>query len=56
LRHLIVLKRTGADTPMVPDRDRWWHEPERQSQEAPTEITNAEQVLMVIYTPAQPGA
>jgi acetyl-CoA synthetase len=26
VQHVIVLKRTGQDVPMVSGRDRWWHE------------------------------
>jgi acetyl-CoA synthetase len=56
LQHMIVLKRAGLETDMTPGRDHWWHElVEGQAEDAPTEITDAEQVLMVIYTSGTTG-
>jgi acetyl-CoA synthetase len=56
LKHLIVLKRTGAELEMKPGRDHWWHELiHGQPSEAPTEITEAEARLMVIYTSGTTG-
>jgi acetyl-CoA synthetase len=55
--HVIVVNRTGlTDTPWTPGRDRWWHDLiPQQPAEAPTEITDAEDVLMLIYTSGTTG-
>jgi len=56
LRHMIVLKRTGHDVPMAPGRDHWWHDlVDAQPPEAPTEVTDAEDTVMVIYTSGTTG-
>lgn len=56
LEHLIVLNRANLDVDMDPDRDLWWHELiETQPAEAETEITSAEDTLMVIYTSGTTG-
>ncbi len=56
LKHMIVLKRTGQDVNMKPGRDHWWSlltAPQPDS--APTEITSAEDPLMIIYTSGTTG-
>ncbi|MGE5222194.1 MAG: AMP-binding protein [Omnitrophica WOR_2 bacterium] len=56
LKNIIVLRRTGMETPMDPQRDAWWHElVSPQPEEADTEITRAEDILMVIYTSGTTG-
>ncbi|GAB4579572.1 MAG: AMP-binding protein [Anaerolineales bacterium] len=56
LQHLIVLRRTGQATPMHPTRDHWWHELiSSQPNTAPTEITQADDRLMIIYTSGTTG-
>jgi acetyl-CoA synthetase len=56
LEHVIVLKRTGHEVPMDEKRDHWWHELiSRQKDVAETEITSAEDPLMVIYTSGTTG-
>ncbi len=56
LDHVIVLRRTGQPVTMQPGRDHWWHELiPPQSPEAETEITDAEDTLMVIYTSGTTG-
>ena len=57
IAHVIVVNRTGlTDTPWTPGRDRWWHDLiPQQPAEAPTEITDAEDVLMLIYTSGTTG-
>jgi acetyl-CoA synthetase len=56
LAHMIVLRRTGRPVPMRPGRDHWWHElVEVQSDEAETEPTAAEDLLMIIYTSGTTG-
>jgi acetyl-CoA synthetase len=56
LRHVIVLRRTGADIPWTASRDRWWHDWIAQGRdEATTEVTSAEDPLMIIYTSGTTG-
>jgi acetyl-CoA synthetase len=56
LDHIIVLRRTGEPIEMKPGRDHWWHELiPPQSPAAETEITEAEDTLMVIYTSGTTG-
>ncbi len=56
LKHIIVLKRTNQDIKMKADRDFWWDELiNTQSDESKTEITNAEDPLMIIYTSGTTG-
>ncbi len=56
LKHMIVLKRTGQDVSMKTGRDHWWADliaPQPDS--ASTEITSAEDPLMIIYTSGTTG-
>jgi len=56
VRHTVVLRRTGADVPMQEGRDVWWHDfIAGQPITAPTEVTDAEDPLMVIYTSGTTG-
>jgi acetyl-CoA synthetase len=56
LEHILVLRHAGFDISMQPGRDHWWHEVVSNSpQEAPTEVTDAEDLLMVIYTSGTTG-
>lgn len=56
LEHVIVLNRGGMEISMQPGRDTWWHElVDRQSELSSTEVTSAEDVLMVIYTSGTTG-
>ncbi len=56
LKHMIVLKRTGQDVYMQEGRDHWWHDLiPPQSDSAQTEITSAEDPLMIIYTSGTTG-
>jgi acetyl-CoA synthetase len=56
LQHMIVLKRTGQQINMQAGRDHWWHElVDSQNDEAETEITSAEDPIMVIYTSGTTG-
>lgn len=56
LRHIVVLKRTGQAVAMTSGRDHWWDElVDPQPAEAPTEITSAEDVLMLLYTSGTTG-
>ena len=56
LLHMIILKRTGQEIKMKEERDHWWHEliaPQPDS--ASTEVTSAEDPLMIIYTSGTTG-
>ncbi len=56
LKHMIVLKRTGQDVTMIAGRDHWWADliaPQPDS--ASSEITSAEDPLMIIYTSGTTG-
>ena len=56
LKHMIVLKRTGQDVKMKAGRDHWWHDLiAPQLDTASTEITSAEDPLMIIYTSGTTG-
>ncbi|MGC8856908.1 MAG: AMP-binding protein, partial [Anaerolineae bacterium] len=56
LRHMIVLRRTGQEVPMRAGRDFWWHElVAQQSPQAESEVTSAEDPLMLIYTSGTTG-
>jgi acetyl-CoA synthetase len=56
LQHMIVQKRANLKVKMVPGRDHWWHETIlSQSNQAQTEITSAEDTLMIIYTSGTTG-
>ena len=56
LEHMIVLKRTGQAVKMQPGRDHWWHDlVTPQPDAAETEVTSAEDPLMVIYTSGTTG-
>jgi acetyl-CoA synthetase len=56
LRHLVVVSRTGQDIEMTPGRDHWWHElVDPQPEAARTEVTRAEDVMMIIYTSGTTG-
>jgi acetyl-CoA synthetase len=56
LKHMIVLRRIGYEIPMTPERDHWWHELiSRQSDLSHTEITSAEDILMIIHTSGTSG-
>ena len=56
LKHMIVLKRTGQDVTMKAGRDHWLHDlTAPQPDTASTEITSAEDPLMIIYTSGTTG-
>ena len=53
---VIVLKRTGANVPMVPGRDVDWHEGvAAQSADCAAEEMNAEDPLFILYTSGSTG-
>ncbi len=51
LEHVVVVNRTGAETPMTAGRDVWWHEEvEKADAECPAEPLDAEHPLYILYT------
>jgi len=57
VQQVIVVNRTGmTDVPWSAGRDHWWHDlVPPQSDEAKTETTDSEDVLMIIYTSGTTG-
>ena len=56
LMHMIVVKRTGQDVNMKAGRDHWWSDLiDPQPDSASTEITSAEDPLMIIHTSGTTG-
>jgi acetyl-CoA synthetase len=56
LQHIIVVNRADLDVSMQPGRDHWWNNLILQGSEtAQTEVTSAEETLMVIYTSGTTG-
>jgi acetyl-CoA synthetase len=56
LRHCVVLRHTAQGAPMTGGRDLWWHDVvPRQADSAPPELTDAEDVVMVIHTSGTTG-
>ncbi|KLU81558.1 acetyl-coenzyme A synthetase [Magnaporthiopsis poae ATCC 64411] len=54
--HVLVYKRTGADVPMTPGRDWWWHEEvEKWPNYIPPETMSAEDPLFLLYTSGSTG-
>src|SRR3954454_10659669 len=51
LEHVVVVKRTDADTPMTEGRDHWWHEISQEvDEECEAEPLDAEHPLYILYT------
>lgn len=56
VKHCLVHKRTGADVPMTPGRDFWWHEEaEKWPSYFPPEPMNSEDPLFLLYTSGSTG-
>ncbi len=56
VQHMIVLNRADQPVTMLPGRDHWWHELiDSQPVGALTEVTAADDRLMVIYTSGTTG-
>jgi acetyl-CoA synthetase len=56
LKHMITVDKLGLPVNSSRGRDHWWHElVEIQSEEAATEVVDAEQILMIIYTSGTSG-
>ena len=56
VRHMLVLKRTGADVDMTDERDVWWHDHvDAQSDQHEAVECAAEDPLFVLYTSGSTG-
>jgi acetyl-CoA synthetase len=56
VQHVIVLKRTGQDVPMVEGRDRWWHDfVAGQPTEHRAHGFDSEHPLFILYTSGSTG-
>ncbi|MCA8997598.1 MAG: acetate--CoA ligase, partial [Planctomycetaceae bacterium] len=53
---VVVLRRTGGDVEMVPDRDYWWHElMEQADADCEAEQLDSEHPLFILYTSGSTG-
>ncbi len=56
VQSVIVLRRTGADIPMRPGRDKWWHELiDGQPPHCEPQWVDAEHPLFLLYTSGSTG-
>jgi acetyl-CoA synthetase len=56
LKYMITVEKLGLPVNFSRGRDHWWHElVEIQSEEAATEVVDAEEILMIIYTSGTSG-
>jgi acetyl-CoA synthetase len=56
VERVIVIRRTGRDTPMTPDRDRWYDEEMAQvDAAAPAESMESEDPLFILFTSGSSG-
>ena len=53
---VVVVRRTGGDVDMVPDRDFWWHElMEGMSADCDAVQLDSEHPLFILYTSGSTG-
>ncbi|MCA9054981.1 MAG: AMP-binding protein, partial [Planctomycetaceae bacterium] len=53
---VVVVRRTGGDVDMVPDRDYWWHElMDKADADCPATPLDSEHPLFILYTSGSTG-
>ena len=57
VEHVIVVRRTGAEVNITPDRDIWWHEAVERfdGSHFPPEEMDSEDTLFILYTSGSTG-
>ncbi len=56
IEHVVVVKRTGNDVPMTPERDLWWHDHMADASEnCDPEWLDSEDPLFILYTSGSTG-
>ncbi|ODQ50758.1 acetate--CoA ligase [Saitoella complicata NRRL Y-17804] len=56
VEHVLIFKRTGNEIPLVPGRDKWWHEEMAKFPSwCPPVMVNAEDPLFLLYTSGSTG-
>ncbi|AFY82131.1 acetate--CoA ligase [Oscillatoria acuminata] len=56
VENVLVVKRTGQEIAMTPDRDYWWHELQSTaSANCPAEPMDSEDLLFILYTSGTTG-
>jgi acetyl-CoA synthetase len=56
IEHVFVVKHTGDEVKMKPDRDLWWHEEmAKVSNDCPPQEMDAEDPLFILYTSGSTG-
>jgi acetyl-CoA synthetase len=50
VQNVVVLRRTGNETPMTEGRDVWWHDVATDDSECPPEPMDSEDLLYLLYT------
>ncbi|MGZ6780638.1 MAG: acetate--CoA ligase, partial [Mycobacterium sp.] len=56
VEHVLVVRRTGIDTPWTEDRDLWWHDTvDKASAEHTPEAFDSEHPLFLLYTSGTTG-
>jgi acetyl-CoA synthetase len=56
IQHVIVLRRTGQDVPMKPERDHWYHDAVRNvAAYCEPEQMDSEDILFILYTSGTTG-